>query len=442
MKFRVTPSWPVFARHSFRSNRVSPSFSCSTSSSRNFISTRASVNGGPGGSEGNTFFVPGATVATILMLGILHARRLYEDKKIEEAKEKGLELEFSPDAKAAFLKMLPLLAISRCWGFMTSLEIPIWMRPYIYKGWARAFHTNLEETALPLEDYASLQEFFAYTLKEGSRSIDADPFCLVSPVDGTIMRVGELKGSGARIEQVKGFSYSAISLLGENSFLPMVIDEDMVHEERDKQKIRSNDSNKRSWWRVSFASPKLQSPIQSCPMRGLFYCVIYLRLGDYHRVHSPVDWHVFLRRHFSGRLFPVNERAARTFRNLYIENERVVLEGQWEGGFMAVAAIGATNVGSIKLPIEPDLKTNIPRKFLQQIPPPDERVYEPEGIGVSLKKGDEVASFNLGSTVVLVFQAPISRSQGKKSEASEFKFCVKNGDRVRMGEAIGRWHAS
>lgn len=36
------------------------------------------------------------------------------------------------------------------------------------------------------------------------------------------------------------------------------------------------------------------------PIRGVFYCVIYLKPGDYHRVHSPVDWHVFLRRHFTG----------------------------------------------------------------------------------------------------------------------------------------------
>lgn len=31
---------------------------------------------------GNTFLVPGATVATLLMLGALHARRLYDDKKV------------------------------------------------------------------------------------------------------------------------------------------------------------------------------------------------------------------------------------------------------------------------------------------------------------------------------------------------------------------------
>lgn len=28
------------------------------------------------------FFVPGATAATIIMLGVLHARRLYDDKKV------------------------------------------------------------------------------------------------------------------------------------------------------------------------------------------------------------------------------------------------------------------------------------------------------------------------------------------------------------------------
>ncbi|KAI3975337.1 hypothetical protein MKX01_033577 [Papaver californicum] len=153
-------------------------------------------------------------------------------------------------------------------------------------------------------------------------------------------------------------------------------------------------------------------------MKGIFYCVIYLKPGDYHRVHSPVDCSIFLRRHFSGRLFPVNERATRTIRNLYVENERVVLEGQWAEGFFALAAIGATNIGSIELFIEPELRTNKLKKILHT-EPPEEHVYEPQGVGVMLKKGDEVAAFNMGSTVVLIFQAPILKSKTKGQEGDD-----------------------
>ncbi|KAG1354431.1 Phosphatidylserine decarboxylase proenzyme 1, mitochondrial [Cocos nucifera] len=379
-------------------------------------------------------------MATILMLGILHARRLYDDKKVEDMKEKGIELEFSPDVKASFLRLLPLRSMSRCWGFLMSVGIPVCLRPFIYKAWARAFHSNLDEVALPLENYVSLQEFFIRTLKEGSRPIDPDPNCLVSPVDGKILRLGELRGSGAMIEQVKGFSYSAASLLGANSFLHDAVDEETC-KEHSKQSITEYSSTK-SRWRISFASPKLRGPVSVSPKKGLFYCVIYLKPGDYHRVHSPIDWHVLIRRHFSGRLFPLNERATRTIRNLHVENERVVLEGQWEEGFIAMAAIGATNVGSIKLFIEPELKTNRPTQRLLHSKPPDERVYEPEGVGVMVKKGEELAAFNMGSTVVIVFQAPVSESPGKDDRSSEFKFCVRSGDKIKVGETIGKWKRS
>ncbi|XP_010919616.1 phosphatidylserine decarboxylase proenzyme 1, mitochondrial isoform X2 [Elaeis guineensis] len=445
MKFRLTPRWPLLPHHHLRHLRhlSRPRHLLDTTLSRELHATRSSFNtgnSGSGGDSGTFLLVPGATMATILMLGILHARRLYDDKKVEDMKEKGIELEFSPDVKASFLRLLPLRSMSRCWGFLMSVEIPVRLRPFIYKAWARAFHSNLDEAALPLENYVSLQEFFIRTLKEGSRPIDPDPNCLVSPVDGKILRLGELRGSGAMIEQVKGFSYSAASLLGANSLLHDAVDEETC-KEHSEQSITEHSSRK-SWWRISFASPKLRGPVSVSPKKGLFYCVIYLKPGDYHRVHSPIDWHVLIRRHFSGRLFPLNERATRTIRNLHVENERVVLEGRWEEGFIAMAAIGATNVGSIKLFIEPELKTNRPRKRLLHSEPPDERVYEPEGVGVMVKKGEELAAFNMGSTVVLVFQASVSESPGKDDHSSEFKFCVKSGDKIKVGEVIGKWSCS
>ncbi|CAN1333680.1 Phosphatidylserine decarboxylase proenzyme 1, mitochondrial [Linum perenne] len=374
-------------------------------------------NGGGGDSKGNMFLVPGATAATLLMLGALHARRMYDDKKVEEAREKGVEIEFQPDAK----------------------ELPIWMRPHVYKAWARAFHSNLEEISLPLEEYSSLREFFVRTLKEGSRPIDADPHSLASPVDGTILRFGELKGRGAMIEQVKGFSYSASSLLGASSFLPMVAEGDVHEEGSEDQSNNHDESSQNSQWRISLSYPKAKDRVRASPRKGLYYCVIYLRPGDYHRIHSPVDWNILVRRHFSGRLYPVNERATRTIRNLYVENERVVVEGLWNQGFMAMAAVGATNIGSIELLIEPELRTNRPKQLPSGSEPPDERFYDPEGVGRLVKKGDEIAAFNMGSTVVLVFQAPALKpaKDGDRS-SSEFRFNIKRGDRVRVGEALGR----
>ncbi|KAF3538500.1 hypothetical protein F2Q69_00025226 [Brassica cretica] len=96
----------------------------------------------------------------------------------------------------------------------------------------------------------------------------------------------------------------------------------------------------------------------------VYYCVIYLRPVDYHRICSLADWDALVRRHFAGRLFPVNEHAMRTIKNLYVENERVVLEEIWKHGFMALAAVGATNMGSIELSIEPELRTHEPKKKL------------------------------------------------------------------------------
>lgn len=128
----------------------------------------------------------------------------------------------------------------------------------------------------------------------------------------------------------------------------------------------------------------------------------------------------------------MNERAVRTIKNLYVVNERVVLEGEWSQGLMAMAAVGATNVGSIELAVEPEFKSNLPLLMsLSRQAPPIVTTQEYGSVGV--KAGDEVAVFNLGSTVVLVFEAPDS------SEEGQFRFLLGKGQRVKMGEEIGKW---
>lgn len=199
MKFRLSQKLPVFPHHL---NDLHGRRRCFNLLVRKLQTTpaRASINGRSSSSKGNSFLVPGATVATILMLGILHARRMYDDKKIEEAREKGIEFEFQPDFKASFLRLLPLRSISRLWGSLTNVEIPVWLRPYVYTAWARAFHSNLEEVAMPLEEYASLRDFFVRTLKEGSRPMDLDPRCLV-----TDQSCGWHHCKNWRIERTKGY---------------------------------------------------------------------------------------------------------------------------------------------------------------------------------------------------------------------------------------------
>lgn len=81
-------------------------------------------------------------------------------------------------------------------------------------------------------------------------------------MDGTILRFGELKGAGAMIEQVKGFSYSVSSLLGASSCLPMIAQGDM-QEEVSEQESTVKEKSKKSWWSISLASPKVWDPISA-----------------------------------------------------------------------------------------------------------------------------------------------------------------------------------
>jgi len=156
---------------------------------------------------------------------------------------------------------------------------------------------------------------------------------MVSPVDGTVLHFGEI--SGDTIEQVKGVKYSLEALLGNTSLI-----EDL---ERDRNLPKG--------------------------AKKLYHCIIYLSPGDYHGIHSPVNWSVGQRRYFPGYLFPVAPKVVRFIEGLFAINERVVLTGQWEHGFFSLTPVGATNVGSIVVNFDKELITN-------QINKPQEKCIE------------------------------------------------------------------
>ena len=142
---------------------------------------------------------------------------------------------------------------------------------------------------------------------------------------------------------------------------------------------------------------------------------------------------------------------AKRLENLFVLNERVALSGRWKHGFFAMVPVGATNVGSIKvnfdkvggpllLPFQliahrtcqrmQDLRTNV--RVRGRPPPPgtySEAVYadaSPLLRGQPLTPGQEMGGFCLGSTIVLVFEAP-----------KTFEFYVHPGHRVKVGQRLG-----
>ena len=132
------------------------------------------------------------------------------------------------------------------------------------------------------------------------------------------------------------------------------------------------------------------------PGNRMYFCVVYLAPGDYHRFHSPVNWVVERRRHFAGELFSVSPYMTRLLKDLFVLNERVALLGRWKHGFFSYVPVGATNVGSIRINFDADLKTNSPAKRKQLVGEYSEATYAKSSAllqGKMLKAGEEMGGF-------------------------------------------------
>ncbi|KAM8707244.1 hypothetical protein ACLKA7_011353 [Drosophila subpalustris] len=308
----------------------------------------------------------------------------------------------APSTASEFQSMvycsLPLRIMSRCWGWLASCYMPNVMRPYVYGWYSNMFNVNINEALYPdLNHYNSMAEFFTRPLREGARVIDSKA-PLVSPADGKVLHFG--RASDSRIEQVKGVNYSIEDFLG-----PIE---------------RSTGSYAQALKQKRDGSTEL------------YQCVIYLAPGDYHRFHSPAAWQPTVRRHFSGELLSVSPSVAGWLPNLFCLNERVLYMGNWKHGFFSYTAVGATNVGSVEIYMDSQLKTNRWTGFNVGAHPPSTYEYDElqlvnkEDSSISFNKGDLIGQFNMGSTIVLLFEAP-----------RNFQFDIEAGQKIRVGQSLG-----
>ena len=234
------------------------------------------------------------------------------------------------------------------------------------------YGVNMAEAANPdIASYPSFNEFFTRPLKRGARPLaDADYIC---PVDGAISQFGRIERD--QIFQAKGHSYSTHALVGG--------DRDLAIQFQDGE-----------------------------------FATLYLSPRDYHRIHMPCDGRLTRMIYIPGDLFSVNPTTARGVPGLFARNERVVCVFENDAGPFVLTLVGGTIVGSMATVWHGQVNPPRPGTIKEWDYAPGE---------VTLKKGDEMGRFLLGSTVVMLFP------KGRLSFNPDWS----PTRAIRMGEAMG-----
>ena len=329
-------------------------------------------------------------IMLVLLLAVLYPeiKDILFAVEIEPTVEKAVISEAPQSALIAIYHALPLRFISRIAGRVAELELPNFSKKFILSSFCKIFGVNIDECLVKdFKVYSSIAQFFRRPLDPTCRPMDGNTD-FVFPADGKILTMSKV--NGGLVEQVKGLDYSIQKFLG-----PLV--HEPIHENWDRKP-----GYKYIWSRVQ---PEMyQKALMTDPINNeLFHCVIYLSPRDCHRFFSPVDWQMKHRRHFPAQLLSVNPKVAMSIKDLFVLNERVVLSGLWKHGYFSFTAVGATNVGSMKIYEDILLETNRPGRVK---PGSYYDNFFGGDDGFEMKKGDDLGEFNFGSTVILIFEAP------------------------------------
>jgi phosphatidylserine decarboxylase len=266
--------------------------------------------------------------------------------------------------------LLPQHALSRLILRATRVRTP-WFKNALVRGFRKLYAIDMTEAAQgdPF-GFGSFNEFFTRALKPGVRTIAAGLSAIACPVDGTISEAGIIEGES--LLQAKGRRYTLTELLAAQP-----------------------------WARY---------------FEGGSFATIYLAPFNYHRVHMPLRGQLKETVYVPGRLFSVNAATASHVPKLFARNERVLTLFDTAFGQVALVMVGALNVGSMATVWAGDI-TPAARRVITKLPPQD----------VSLEKGQELGRFNMGSTVILLFQRDRARWHAQ----------VRAGAIVRLGQSLG-----
>jgi phosphatidylserine decarboxylase len=267
--------------------------------------------------------------------------------------------------------VLPQHALSRLVRAATRVRVPCF-KNLLTRGFLWLFSVDMSEAAEPdPHRYGSFNEFFTRALRADARPIDADPEKIVSPVDGMVSECGRIDHD--RLLQAKGRQYRLDQLLAQQP------------------------------WARRF--------------EGGSFATIYLAPFNYHRIHMAVRGTLRDTVYVPGSLFSVNSATARHVPRLFARNERVLTLFDTEFGQFSLVLVGALNVGSMATVWAGDI-TPAARRIVTRIPCP----------AVTLDKGAELGRFNMGSTVILLFEP----------KRAEWHPLLRAGSVVQLGRPIGR----
>ena len=235
--------------------------------------------------------------------------------------------------------------LSAGFGKFASKEFPSIIQHIINAGYVKLMGLDMSEFREP-STYKTLNKLFTRAF-EKPRALPEDKSKLISGVDALITDVGTIVDGKAY--QIKGMSYNIEELFGE------------YHKE---------------------AVEKVE---------GGEFINFYLSPKDYHRYHMPMDLQVLSLTHIPGKLYPVNFPLLRNKKDLFIENERVILECKdKKGRCQVLVLVGALNVGKMIVTFEPNVQTN------SDIREPQHYEYE----DVWLERGEMFGWFEMGSTIL------------------------------------------